>query len=275
MEFFVYVIENKTNGKFYVGRTKNLTERFYTHKLFLRNNTHHCRYLQNAWNKHGEENFEIKVIEVFSTEEESAVKEQWFLDHYKDVLYNKSLSAYGGGDNISMHPNKDQIIKNIGNGMKIWYSSKSPEEVHRIRALFGKRNGMFGRTHTSEARKIIREKLKQYYLANPSPRTGKTLKELFGEEKANEISQKLSAFAKTRTSTKNPFYGKHHTEETKEKLRQIHSGRKPVNQRPVLIDGSEYPSVREASRVLNVVPGTIIHRIKSKNQKYAQYFYKV
>lgn len=45
-------------------------------------------------------------------------------------------------------------------------------------------------------------------------------------------------------------------------------------QKPVLIDNIEYESVSYAARQLNVCAATIIHRIKSKNKKYNEYFYK-
>lgn len=93
-------------------------------------------------------------------------------------------------------------------------------------------------------------------------------------KKAKEMKENLSKVASTRTGEKNPFYGREHSEETKKKIALANKGKKPTNQRPVVIGGVEYPSATEASRQLNVVPATILHRIKSKNPKYDRYFYK-
>ena len=41
----------------------------------------------------------------------------------------------------------------------------------------------------------------------------------------------------------------------------------------VKINGIEYNGVSESSRMLEVSPGTICHRIKSKNPKFKDYHY--
>ena len=78
-----------------------------------------------------------------------------------------------------------------------------------------------------------------------------------------------------KTGKNNPFYGKTHTKETKLKLSKQKMGKYKGNQqKSVLIDNIEYESVSYAARQLNVCAATIIHRIKSKNKKYNEYFYK-
>lgn len=54
-------------------------------------------------------------------------------------------------------------------------------------------------------------------------RKGKTFEEIFGEERARELKRKIK---ETTIGEKNPFYGKHHTEKTKEILRNQRVGRK-------------------------------------------------
>lgn len=61
----VYKIVNKTNGHFYVGSSVNLNKRFWRHKNELRKDKHHCLFLQRAWNKYGEENFEFVVLNMY------------------------------------------------------------------------------------------------------------------------------------------------------------------------------------------------------------------
>ncbi len=62
MSFYVYRIENKINGKFYIGKTsKTIDERWKRHKYdcnYKKDNTR----LYNALRKYGYENFEINVI---------------------------------------------------------------------------------------------------------------------------------------------------------------------------------------------------------------------
>lgn len=53
----VYIIKNIINNKFYVGSTKNFTNRNYRHSRFLRYNKHYSVILQRAYNKYGFNNF--------------------------------------------------------------------------------------------------------------------------------------------------------------------------------------------------------------------------
>ncbi len=63
----------------------------------------------------------------------------------------------------------------------------------------------------------------KYRYAQPGnkPTFGKTYEEIFGDERASEIRARMS---ESRMGNKNHFYGKHHTEETKEKLREHFKG---------------------------------------------------
>ena len=89
----IYIITNKDSEKFYVGSTNNLHLRQRQHFNDLRNNTHHCRYLQNAYNKYGEMNFIFSILE-FTRLSELLVREQWYLDYFEaSNLYNICITA--------------------------------------------------------------------------------------------------------------------------------------------------------------------------------------
>lgn len=61
----VYEIKNKINGKRYIGSTSiNFNKRLVHHLNELRRNNHKNVYLQNSWNKYGEDNFEFNILEV-------------------------------------------------------------------------------------------------------------------------------------------------------------------------------------------------------------------
>ena len=59
----IYKIENKVNGKCYIGQSINIKRRWEIHRSELKNNTHYNQYLQKAWNKYGENNFNFSIIE--------------------------------------------------------------------------------------------------------------------------------------------------------------------------------------------------------------------
>ncbi len=106
----IYLILNKLNNFKYVGQSKNILERWTTHKRELRNNKHCNRHLQNSWNKHGEESFEFSVIETCK-QEDLFIKEQYWVDtlqpQYNVVLdvdkfgkYEKNYSRLMDADDV-------------------------------------------------------------------------------------------------------------------------------------------------------------------------------
>ena len=58
----IYQIINLDNRKAYIGSAVNLDKRWRGHKYELRKNEHHSPYLQNAWDKYGEDAFEFNVL---------------------------------------------------------------------------------------------------------------------------------------------------------------------------------------------------------------------
>lgn len=62
-KYGIYGIRNKTNGKIYVGKTmQSFGDRWDCHKSQLKGGYHDNPYLQNSWNKYGEDNFEFIII---------------------------------------------------------------------------------------------------------------------------------------------------------------------------------------------------------------------
>jgi hypothetical protein len=83
----------------------------------------------------------------------------------------------------------------------------------------------------------------------------------------------MSENAKLKIGEKNPFFGKHHSEETIQKIKEKNKGRLPPNTITISIDGKIYISMTEASRQLNIPTPTILWRLKSNNPKFVNYKY--
>jgi len=59
----IYKITNQKTGKYYVGSSVDIFERWNEHKRSLVEGKHINPKLQGSWNKHGAENFKFEVIE--------------------------------------------------------------------------------------------------------------------------------------------------------------------------------------------------------------------
>lgn len=157
----------------------------------LRCNRHENSHLQNAWNKYGGEKFEFVIIQQFdpTTKVETVLSEEQKLldEHYgKDYCYNQSSSA---------RMDNEQARKLLSEKMK------------------GKKNPMFGKTHSVESRKKISESAKK-------------------RKWTDEQKKKIGMWAKGRIHSKETKeklrlinVGRLHTTETKKKMKEIHKNR--------------------------------------------------
>lgn len=90
----VYAIRNECNGKMYIGSAISMRNRKAEHWLALRRDRHYSRYLQRAWNKHGEASFTFNVLEFIDDRIKLVLAEQKWMD-----LFHTATSS--GGYNIS------------------------------------------------------------------------------------------------------------------------------------------------------------------------------
>lgn len=99
-EYGIYGIKNKVNNKIYVGKTMmNFGDRWDCHKSQLRGGYHDNPYLQNSWNKYGEDNFEFIIIHNCKNNEDVDqvnLLEIEYIKHYRDL--GLSYNIHDGGD---------------------------------------------------------------------------------------------------------------------------------------------------------------------------------
>lgn len=235
----IYMIVNLHNSNCYIGSSSNLRARFIRHKRELRKNTHHSIYLQRAYNKYGSEIFVYCILE-FTNSELFSSEEKWI----ERLSPEYNVGCVGGGDNISNHPNNAQI--------RAKYS-----QIQRNR-----RKNM-----TQEEKEIMRQKLMG--ANNPNWKGG-----IASDNHCIDCNAKISAYKKRcmkccKKGVLNPFYGKHHSVDTKNKIAKQNRNRPQLRARkPLLADGVQYESITAAARSLGVTPGAIFYRIKSKNFDY-------
>ncbi len=231
----VYKIQNVQDGRCYYGSSVNIEKRFTQHLKTLSNNTHHNNHLQRAWNKYGKEAFTFTVVEECELDQ-ILVREQYYLDiNVQGYNIGKTSS---GGDNISNHPNRDMIVSKIKQANHLRISTMTEQEKHaRFSKPMEMNNNWKGGSTYSYCSCGTRKK-----------------------PKATTCSK-----CRDRSGINNPFYGKTHSEDTKQKLREIANNRttKPSNSKKVMADGVLYSTAYEAARAFGITRGLVNYRCKS------------
>lgn len=163
----IYSIENVVNHKKYIGQSINIKSRWCKHKVDLNNGSHDNDYLQKSWNKYGENNFEFEILEECSKEELNE-KERYYIDLYNTMNRDYGYNLKSGGQDKNY---VTEYVKNKISESNKKYYEEHPEVKKRrsinayeqwsnpeIKAkIIGKNNGMYGKTHSDEARKKISE----------------------------------------------------------------------------------------------------------------------
>jgi group I intron endonuclease len=93
----IYCIENTINNKKYIGKSKNINNRFRYHKRKLKNNIHENSHLQNSWNKYGSDCFLFYVIEECD-ELVLSEKEKSYIIHFNSK--NNGYNLTDGGEGV-------------------------------------------------------------------------------------------------------------------------------------------------------------------------------
>lgn len=125
----IYGIFNKTNGKCYIGSSKDISTRWSGHRGQLRAGRHHSICLQRAYDKYGKDSFAFCIIELVCESDLIRCEQEW-IDRLNTVAPN--------GYNVS--PRSDRPIGS--KGYKLSNEQKAAKRAYR---------------HTQEARELIRQ----------------------------------------------------------------------------------------------------------------------
>jgi len=194
-KMIVYSIENKINGKKYIGITTNSFAERYPHGI----KNHHNPHLRKSIAKYGEENFEIVVLEKNVKDMKTLCElEMKYIEKYdtcnKEKGYNKSL----GGLGVRQIERSPEHCRNLSKAKKGINPLKNytPEQMARrnaklSRALRGKNNPRYGMTKDKLKPETI-EKLRQAALGKNNPMYGKNIKDYMTEEAYEEWKLKVA-----------------------------------------------------------------------------------
>jgi len=227
----IYKITALHSNKIYIGSSISFSKRKTQHISDLKNNRHVNQYLQRIYDKYGLENLEFSILEKLTEEDNILIKEQEWIDK---LLPELNIGSVGGGDNLTNHPNKNEIVKKITEAVRFRYASMTKEERKQSIGKSGKLNHNW--------------------------KGGKTFCQC-----GNRINSrsKTCGSCRDRTGANNPFYGKSHSPEMIEKLKKLSTGRESPTRVAVIVDGVSYPSYSHAAKAIGCVIATIINRCKS------------
>lgn len=207
----IYKITNLINNKIYIGKTtKSIANRFRSHLKNAKNKIN--RYLYDAMNKYGYENFTIEEIETVKDAIGNDREIYWiafYKSNEKEFGYNMTIGGDGGntGKYHSCGP------------YYFWVQKHGKKKADEIRKIQYQRAGESARTRKRIVSKETREKISKHHKENgikppilrgskhprygkkfkhsqetkskmSSTRSGKTYEELFGKEKSDEIKHK-------------------------------------------------------------------------------------
>lgn len=220
----IYKTTNLVNGKQYIGKdTKNKPS-------YLGSGV----VLKKAIQKYGKENFKKEIIEVCSTHEELKEREEYWLNYYdagnNPEFYNRHNHSYGMAAGIPRSDETKQKIGNAHRGKIISDKTKmklrvinlgkklSPESIEKLRiANSGEKHSQYGKPKSEETKQKIGNANRGRI---PSEETRKKLSEA-GKKRiqSEETRKKLSEIRKS-FGGKTGMYGRKHSEETKQKMRE-------------------------------------------------------
>lgn len=216
----IYKITNLENGKVYVGQT--------VQKLSLRISQHRHsdrKGVDQAIKKHGLEKFKVEVLEECPREMLNEREKYWI--KFFNCMVPNGYNLTDGGDT--------NFIVSDETRAKISEAHKNPSPETRAKLSESHK----GQTPWNKGKKL--EPLSEEHKAkisastkNPPPEIRAKMSEahsgkknpFYGKHHTEESKAKMSASkVGTQCGEDNPFYGKHHTEETKSLISVVHKGK--------------------------------------------------
>ena len=125
----IYKIINKVNGKYYVGSSNDIIDRWRAHRRELRYGNHVNDHLQKSWNKYGKQSFDFIIVETTEPKREMLIStEQTYLNIAKlnkDGCYNMNFAATGADPD-------DYVIEKLrAKSLALW---KTPDYAQKVSA---------------------------------------------------------------------------------------------------------------------------------------------
>ena len=238
---YIYKITNKLNNMMYVGLTikQRPTDRFSQHRYLARHpeqENGEPSYLHKAMAKYGVDNFNFEVIEEVENNllEE---REAYWIDYYNCLAPNGYCLTKGGyGTPGFSRPQTLEERQKRSESNKQYYNNH-PE----AKEMISKRTQNLWKN--DEYRQKVIESNKAYYANHPDKFKGEN----------------------------NPFYGKHHSEESLKKIKEASKSRqKQIVQldKDTLEEIQVFDGIKEAEKALGVSHGWLSKAARTNKVAY-------
>lgn len=116
---YIYRITNTTNGKCYIGQSKQTNNRrLNNHRYLLKANRHSNTHLQSAWNFYGESAFLFEKIAYANSIEELDELEKCIISEHNSDDREYGYNIFAGGHHLHSVPSETRkkiSIANTGN----------------------------------------------------------------------------------------------------------------------------------------------------------------
>lgn len=196
---YIYKTTNLVNGKIYIGKKKG---------EFTTSYKGSGKYLKNALNKYGVENFSVEVIEYCETLDIQNEREKYWISYYRNLdtpMYNIANGG-DGGDLVTCLPDVERIkfknhISELNKAGIIGNKGRYLSEQHKKKIGAGNK----GKIHNQD----WINKQRQAVLGKTAWNKGLSI----ADERVRKYARKPGTF--------------HHSEETKQKLSMKLKGTKP------------------------------------------------
>ena len=193
----IYCIENVINNKKYIGKSNNVRNRIRDHICQLTKNKNDCTYLQNAWNKNGEDNFIFYIVEECQKDVLNE-REIFFINYFQSNNKEYGYNLTKGGDGTSGYKfSEEQLSKKSGKNHPLFGKNQSIETRQKMKDnhadFSGENHPMWGKHHREESKNKIRDSRIGKYSGENSP--------LYGVKKSEEHKKNISI---SKTGEKSP-----------------------------------------------------------------------
>lgn len=236
---YVYLIKNLTNGKSYVGQSKqnDIHTRWNSHKSRSKKEKKSgCSAMNAAFQKYGVENFSFNIICV-CFDEDRLEYEKFYIKHFNTVSPN-GYNLTDGGESPVMSAVTREKMRNVNIGRKhtdetrMRMSIAQRTSVLCIEKLRILNKNQKGKTYTEERKRKMSESRK-------------------GIPKSEEHRRKISQAKKGKP-------GHTPSEETKQKLRDAFKGKEHLDRR-----GKNHVRSKEIQQC--TLAGILVHTFESAN----------